>query len=461
MQRAHSVPSQLTLLSVLQRDAAAAENLRISKSTLLHVQNQQQRQRQALQSGYGGAYRNGSQAPPPAASSTLVAALEEAANGGDDATASGRSAVPGRRSRTERGLSAERNTNKPVGADGRTSRRVPERAAGTHEPERRANSGAGGRGAAPPGARGGPRRAPAPARPAGPKARHGLPPGGAGGRPRPPGAPVRLRRSATTGALDVIREASLDEELEELDDLTLREYWKRLDAWGITSTNSSANSSPRSSPAISPIEMQLESGTNDMNALRQAASSEYLQRRSLPRKDAMDVLAEQLHAEQVRRERDAERQRLLEAARSHHSRTSLQRTNESSSSNEGSASTPMMGLPWPADSNHLQGHDHVMQPPEMWRVQAHGFLVGHQMHTNDHGGWWVERWGQRRVNPTGPLTGDERNDYVRFGDKFGIDPDGCRWSEWWLELPERPGVARGYKWGRKTNGSEWNDQWER
>jgi len=259
----------------------------------------------------------------------------------------------------------------------------------------------------------------------------------------------------------VIREASLDEELEELDDLTLREYWKRLDAWGITSTNSSANSSPRSSPAISPIEMQLESGTNDMNALRQAASSEYLQRRSLPRKDAMDVLAEQLHAEQVRRERDAERQRLLEAARSHHSRTSLQRTNESSSSNEGSASTPMMGLPWPADSNHLQGHDHVMQPPEMWRVQAHGFLVGHQMHTNDHGGWWVERWGQRRVNASGPLTGDERNDYVRFGDKFGIDPDGCRWSEWWLELPERPGVARGYKWGRKTNGSEWNDQWER
>jgi hypothetical protein len=424
MQRAHSVPSQLTLLSVLQRDAAAAENLRISKSTLLHVQNQQQRQRQALQSGYGGAYRNGSQAPPPAASSTLVAALEEAANGGDDATASGRSAVPGRRSRTERGLSAERNTNKPVGADGRTSRRVPERAAGTHEPERRANSGAGGR------------------------------------RPSPAGD-VRLRRSATTGALDVIREASLDEELEELDDLTLREYWKRLDAWGITSTNSSANSSPRSSPAISPIEMQLEGGTNDMNALRQAASSEYLQRRSLPRKDAMDVLAEQLHAEQVRRERDAERQRLLEAARSHHSRTSLQRTNESSSSNEGSASTPMMGLPWPADSNHLQGHDHVMQPPEMWRVQAHGFLVGHQMHTNDHGGWWVERWGQRRVNPSGPLTGDERNDYVRFGDKFGIDPDGCRWSEWWLELPERPGVARGYKWGRKTNGSEWNDQWER
>jgi hypothetical protein len=156
MQRAHSVPSQLTLLSVLQRDAAAAENLRISKSTLLHVQNQQQRQRQALQSGYGGAYRNGSQAPPPAASSTLVAALEEAANGGDDATASGRSAVPGRRSRTERGLSAERNTNKPVGADGRTSRRVPERAAGTHEPERRANSGAGGRGPGPPGARGPP-----------------------------------------------------------------------------------------------------------------------------------------------------------------------------------------------------------------------------------------------------------------------------------------------------------------
>jgi len=157
MQRAHSVPSQLTLLSVLQRDAAAAENLRISKSTLLHVQNQQQRQRQALQSGYGGAYRNGSQAPPPAASSTLVAALEEAANGGDDATASGRSAVPGRRSRTERGLSAERNTNKPVGADGRTSRRVPERAAGTHEPERRANSGAGGRGTAPPGGRSPPR----------------------------------------------------------------------------------------------------------------------------------------------------------------------------------------------------------------------------------------------------------------------------------------------------------------
>ncbi|KAF6002289.1 hypothetical protein F1559_003935 [Cyanidiococcus yangmingshanensis] len=432
MQRAHSVPSQLTLLSVLQRDAAAAENLRISKSTLLHVQNQQQRQRMALQGNHTSAYGSSSQAPPPAASSTLVAALEEAAakseNGGAVAlSTTARTAGSSQRNKADRGAAGERTANgtSRLKENGRTDHRVGGRGrtARQHEPQ------AGSR--------------PTVAQP-------GL------------GGDFRLRRSATTGALDVIREASLDEELEELDDITLREHWKRLDAWGITSSTSSANSSPRSSPAISPAEMPHECGWIETNGPRSACSAEHLQRRSFSRKDAMDILAEQLRAEQVRRDRDTERQRLLEVARSHQSRASSQRLREGGpNENANVASAPMMGLPWPDDSFHLQGHDHVMQPPEMWRVQAHGFLIGHQMHTNEHGGWWVERWGQRRVNPNGPLTGDERNDYVRFGDKFGIDPDGGRWSEWWLELPERPGVARGHKWGRKTNGSEWNDEWER
>jgi hypothetical protein len=432
MQRAHSVPSQLTLLSVLQRDAAAAENLRISKSTLLHVQNQQQRQRLALQGSHASGYRNSNQAPPRAASSTIVAALEEAAARGENSVAAGvtpstRTALPMQRSKADGVGAGEQTANgqRESKESGRTGRRVSERGRATRHSELRTNS----------------RVA---------TSQTGL------------SGDFRLRRSATTGALDVIREASLDEELEELDDMTLREHWKRLDAWGITSSTSSANSSPRSSPAISPIELPPEGVCLEANGLRSASSAEQLQRRSLSRKDAMDALAEQLRAEQVRRERDAERQRLLEVARSHQSRASSQRLKESTTSESANtASAPIMGLPWPEDSFHLQGHDHVMQPPEMWRVQAHGFLIGHQMHTNEHGGWWVERWGQRWVNPNGPLTGDERNDYVRFGDKFGIDPDGCRWSEWWLELPERPGVARGHKWGRKTNGSEWNDEWER
>ncbi|KAK4534104.1 hypothetical protein CDCA_CDCA01G0129 [Cyanidium caldarium] len=434
MQRTRSVPAQLTLLSVLQRDANAAESLRISKSTLQHVQSQQQRQRLWWES-LGERSGAGSHPPPPAASSAMRAALEAAAAADDTTTSSGRSA--GRRG----GEDATRSSGKDVSRDAPrehtngVDHRRPSRRQRQLEDARARNSAKGG------GDRG----------------------GGSGASTS--SAELKMRRSATTGALDVIREASLDEELGEEEDLCWRDYWRKLDAWGMISSASSANSSPRSTPAVSPAGATggdtASAGTPATGEAARARGGSGGRRHSW-RHDEVDRVLNRLDEERERRERETERQRVLEAARRHR----VQQTSAGASADalhpEAAAppSPPLEGPPWPENSFHAQDPNHLMQPPEMWRVQAHGVLIGHEVRNNADGGWWIERWGQRRVSHD-YCTGNPFNDYVRFGDKFGIDADGSMWSEWWLEVPDRLGMARGRKWGRKTNGCDWSDEWER
>ncbi|GJQ14341.1 hypothetical protein GpartN1_g6132.t1 [Galdieria partita] len=96
----------------------------------------------------------------------------------------------------------------------------------------------------------------------------------------------------------------------------------------------------------------------------------------------------------------------------------------------------------------------LWEPPLVWKVPEHHQWTGHDVRTNEYGGWWTERWG---------CSLDKT---CRFGDKYGVDNDGSAWAEWWLErdldIQERGAtmfVKKGRRWGYNQKNESWMETW--
>ncbi|KAK4527087.1 hypothetical protein GAYE_SCF34G5009 [Galdieria yellowstonensis] len=96
----------------------------------------------------------------------------------------------------------------------------------------------------------------------------------------------------------------------------------------------------------------------------------------------------------------------------------------------------------------------LWEPPSVWKIPEYHQWTGHDMRTNEHGGWWTERWG---------CSLDKT---FRFGDKYGVDNDGAAWAEWWLErdLDIQEGgatmfVKKGKRWGYNQKHESWMESW--
>eukprot|EP00871_Galdieria_phlegrea_P004876 jgi/Galph1/538/GphlegSOOS_G5228.1 len=99
--------------------------------------------------------------------------------------------------------------------------------------------------------------------------------------------------------------------------------------------------------------------------------------------------------------------------------------------------------------------DSLWLPPVEWKIEKMENIIwmDHQVHKNEEGGWWMERWA----------TNLQR--IQRLGDKFGVDADGIPWSEWWIEIDrgeylEGRFISKsGQKWGRNAKGERWYETW--